>query len=148
MNVRSSFVCSLIALGSPIAFAASEGGDTWAALVAAKGQEVTPAITFAASGSIGGLLASDTVAEATAPLGRPVSPTQADRIVELKPGMRWMNVAYGESVLFKMNGKSFAWRFDAMPTRTQIDLGEIAPADFPMREFRVFIAPQPEYRGG
>jgi hypothetical protein len=148
MNAGSILLSSLIALGSPIAFAASEGGDTWSAGAAAQRQGAALSIRIASSGSIAGLLASDQVAQATSSMGTAISPAESDRIVELNPTMRSMNVAYGERVIFRMNGKSFAWRFDVMPSRTHVDLREIAPADFPMRELRVFVAPQPDYRGG
>jgi hypothetical protein len=73
-------------------------------------------------------------------MGTAMSPAESGRIVELDPTKRSMNVAYRERVIFWMNGKSFGWCFDVMPTRAHVDLSEIAPAGFPMREFRAFVA--------
>ena len=75
------------------------------------------------------------------------------RIVELSPSTRWVSVAYGEKVTFNTVGangtqRSFAWQFDVSPVRSFVDLDDVAPADFPARSVRVFVAEAPEYRGG
>jgi hypothetical protein len=73
--------------------------------------------------------------------------------VRLGPGSHSINVAYAESVEFiaQTEGgaeRSFSWRFDVSPVRSYVDLSEVAPADFPYRNLRVFVAPDARYSGG
>jgi hypothetical protein len=125
-----------------------DGGDTWSAL---EPQSIAPS-------------AQSVVLATTAPLsslqrdypgvyGTPAQPDSADRIVRLSGGSRSVNVAYGETVKFIVNGengaeRTFAWRFDVSPALTHVDLGDVAPADLPAQNLRVFVAPDSRYRGG
>ena len=91
--------------------------------------------------------------DGTSGKGTPAVPQSSDRVVKLTSSSRWVDVAYGERVTFEATDeygkqRSFAWRFDVSPVRTQVELDDLAPADFPVRGLRVFVAPQPEYRGG
>lgn len=76
----------------------------------------------------------------------------SDRVVELYPSVRWVDVAYGERVTFKVDQggveRSFTWKFDVSPVRTNVDLEDVAPADFPARGVRVFVAESLDYSGG
>jgi hypothetical protein len=118
---------ALAALCSHAAFAASEGGDTWS--------ETQPQ------------------PRSTSAYGTPARPDSADRVVRLGPDSHWINVAYGETVKFIVTGengseRSFAWRFDVSPVLRHVDLRDVAPADLPSRNLRVFVAPDSRYRGG
>ena len=69
------------------------------------------------------------------------------------PLLQRIAVAYGEKVTFNTVGangtqRSFAWQFEVSPVRSFVDLDDVAPADFPARSVRVFVAEAPEYRGG
>jgi hypothetical protein len=82
--------------------------------------------------------------------GTPATADGADRIVHLSSPMRWVSVTYGERVKFNTvdaNGaqQSFAWRFDVSPARSFVDLDDVAPAAFPVRGVRVFVAEVPQY---
>ena len=109
----------LAGLASQTVLAASEGGDTWS--------------RFA--------------------YGTPAAATPADRIVRLGPNSRRVNVAYGETVRFVAESgnpaeRSFTWRFDVIPEGNSFDLSQVAPADFPSHNVRVFVSPDPLYVGG
>jgi len=146
MNKLHAVAAALVALGTPAAFAASEGGDTWSAVAPASYSGSKPLIVVATTAGLGELRAP-----ATSGLGRPVYTDEPERIVPLGASTRWVNVAYGERVTFTAADergalRSFAWRFDVSPVRTHVDLDQVAPSDFPAHGVRVFVEPQ--YRGG
>jgi hypothetical protein len=148
MKTHHAVAVALIGLGSHAAFAASEGGDTWSSVAPKRYSGYAPVITVATIGKLGNLQADRTTGK-----GTPTQPDASDRIVQLTPSMRWVDVGYGERVTFKVADesgaqRSFAWRFDMSPARSNVDLQDVAPADFPCHGVRVFVAPQPEYHGG
>ena len=119
MKMHVLTVAVLATLASTTALAASEGGDTWS--------------RFA--------------------YGSPVTTTSVDRTVHVGPNSQRLNVAYGETVRFVAesgNGseRSFTWRFDALPEGVSVELSQLAPADFPSPNVRVFVSPDPLYAGG
>jgi hypothetical protein len=133
--------------------AASEGGDTWS--------ELQPSLSGATE-----RVASDepmvvaTTAnlstlrneQANAALGTPVEEASSDRIIKLGPHSHWVNVLYGESVQFVVQGdngqeRSFAWKFDVSPEVTKVDLSKVAPAQFVDHDVEVFVSPDPLYSG-
>jgi hypothetical protein len=61
--------------------------------------------------------------------GSPAPSAAALRTVHVEPGIRWINVRYGETVNFVVRGageeKTFAWRFDGL--KNQLALSDIAP---------------------
>lgn len=128
MKTRYAFALSLAAIAlqaAQIAHAASEGGDTWTSVAAMR----------------------------STAKGTPMAAKDTDRVIELGTSTSNVDVLYGERILFKAQDgqgseRAFAWRFDVMPSNTHVDIGEIAPTGFPVRNVRVFVAPQPEYRGG
>jgi len=88
----------------------------------------------------------------TQPYGTPARPDSAARVVRLSGSSHWVNVAYGETVNFIAGGgnepeRSFAWRFDVSPDLTHVNLGDVAPADFPRQNVRVFVGRDPRYSG-
>jgi hypothetical protein len=148
MKMQHAVAAALIGLSASVAFAASEGGDTWSSVAPTRYSGTKPAIAVATIGKLN--LAQ---AERSSGKGTPVVGDAPDRIVQLSPSMRWVSVAYGETVTFNTTDehgapRSFAWRFDVMPARSFVDLDDVAPADFPSHGIRVFVAEQPAYRGG
>jgi len=148
MKMQRAVVAALIGLGASAAFAASEGGDTWSSVAPKSYSGSAPVMTVATVGKLNTLQS-----EHSSGKGTPATADAADRIVQLSPSMRWVNVAYGERVAFNIVDaqgaqRSFVWRFDVAPARSFVDLDEVAPADFPSHGVRVFVAEQPEYRGG
>jgi hypothetical protein len=127
---------------------ASEGGDTWSELrLQATGRSIQPTVV-ATIAPLSSLRRDD-----PSPYGTPTQPDSADRIVRLSGRLRSVNVAYGETVKFIANDangaeRSFAWRFDVAPALTHVDLSDVAPADLPVQNVRVFVAPDSRYRGG
>jgi hypothetical protein len=147
MKIKLALTAALIGLGSHAAYAASEGGDTWTSVAPAPHARSTPIMVATIAGLDGLLHAGGS------PYGTPTAPEASDRVVLLGPGMRSIDVAYGERVTFMSNDghgvrRSFAWRFDVSPMNTHVDLNDVAPPEFPAGGIRVFVAAQPEYRGG
>lgn len=138
---------AFVALSSHAALAASEGGDTWSELQPrplANTQRL-PAVATTANLSV---LQRDHPNV----YGTPADASSADRTVQLGPDSHWLNVGYGESVLFVGSdgdgaSRSFAWRFNVSPAVSAVDLSEVAPADFPEHNVRVFVAEDPRYGG-
>lgn len=89
--------------------------------------------------AVAGALAA-TVAQAypTAVLGTPVPVSAASRTVVLTPETRSVDVAYGESVTFDINGQRFAWQF-ATPARS-FDLNQVASVPL-SQSVRVYVGP-------
>jgi hypothetical protein len=148
MKMHHAVVTALIGLTSHVAFAASEGGDTWSSIEPKRYSGYAPTIKVATIGKLNNLQAERTSAK-----GAPVVPDDSDRIVQLSASTRWVDVAYGERVTFMVTDdhgtqRSFAWQFDVSPVRSSVDLADVAPADFPVHGVRVFVAEAPEYRGG
>jgi hypothetical protein len=147
MKLNPALAAALVGLGIQAAHAASEGGDTWSS-VAALSHARPASVVVATTASLFGMAP---VAESA--YGSPAAPEGADRVVRLAPGMRSIDAAWGERIVFvtadpQGRPRSFAWRFDVSPMQTHIDLNEVAPSDFPAQGIRVFVAARPEYRGG
>ena len=85
--------------------------------------------------------------------GSPAASPKVERTVHLGPHSHWVNVGYGDIVRFVAQDgnapdRSFEWRFDVSPEVSYVDLSKVAPADFPDRNVRVFVSPNPLYAGG
>lgn len=85
--------------------------------------------------------------------GTPVENQRVDETVRLATDSRWVNVNYGETVRFVAQGSdgsqhSFAWRFNVASDVFSVDLGKVAPVDFPDRQVRVYVGPDPSYLRG
>jgi len=125
-----------------------DGGDTWSKLQPNASARSSQPLTVATTAPL-----STLQRDYPSVYGTPAQPESADRIVRLSPAARSINVAYGETVKFMVTGengaeRSFAWRFDVSPSMTHVDLDEVAPADLPAQNVRVFVAPDSRYRGG
>jgi len=148
MKMHLAVAAALIGLSSHAAFAASEGGDTWSRLEPRGYSGYAPVMTVATTARLSSLQR-----EAASSYGTASTPAATDRVVQLSPSMKWVDVGYGDHVTFMYvdeHGaqRSFAWKFDVSPVRTHVDLQDVAPADFPAQVLRVFVAADPAYRGG
>ncbi|HMN82018.1 MAG TPA: CzcE family metal-binding protein [Burkholderiaceae bacterium] len=70
--------------------------------------------------------------------GTPAQNAMAERVVDLD-STRTVNVVCGDIVTFRSGGQSFTWRFDVLD-HSVVNLADIAPAGFPTRTVRVFVA--------
>lgn len=88
-------------------------------------KNLLPAVVFALS--LSGCVA---VAPGALPphYGQPGSEYSYDKVVDIKPDAKWVNVTSGETVKFvnTASGKSFVWRFD-MRNFAVFDLASVAP---------------------
>ena len=129
--------------------AASEGGDTWSDLQSSlfASPAPAPALAVATTASLSTLRDAG-----NSTYGEPAQASSADRTVRLESGTQSINIDNGDSVAFiaqddKGMERSFAWRFDVSPVLDHVDLSQVAPADFPQQNLRVFVAPDPRYAG-
>lgn len=67
--------------------------------------------------------------------------TRIDRVVEVKPGTRHVNVRTGETVLFKVGDQSFVRTFEPTVNHPVFELSEIAPASVNVQGVRVYCSP-------
>ena len=80
--------------------------------------------------------------------GSPTDPSRVTRIVDVKPGLRYVNVDSGESVAFRAGEKTSAWTFAQMIKNTSVDLGLLMP-DLPgSAGVRVYIDRSDLFTGG
>jgi hypothetical protein len=80
--------------------------------------------------------------------GDPAGQSQASRIVDVKPGMRYVNVDSGETVAFRAGENIVAWTFAQMVRDTSVDLGLLMP-DLPgSAGVRVYIDRSDLFTGG
>ena len=125
-----------------------DGGDTWSQLEPKPYTGSSESLTVATIAPLSSLQR-----DKPGVYGTPAETDSVGQIVRLTGGARSVNVAYGETVKFIVNGdngseRSFAWRFDVSPVLTRINLSDVAPADLPVQDVRVFVAPDARYRGG
>ena len=125
-----------------------DGGDTWSAVEPTSAASSTPSLVVATTAPL-----STLQRDYPSIYGTPAEADSADRIVRVSGSARSINVAYGETVKFIVDGengsaRSFAWRFDVSPSLSHVDLDDVAPAGLPARDVRVFVAPDSRYRGG
>lgn len=78
-------------------------------------------------------------------LGSAASAQSVDRQIELRPGDKYVNVTRGETVLIKVGGQAFAWKFDTIGTPT-FDLQKIAPKDVNVQGVQVYVVRGPNDR--
>ncbi|KAI3593429.1 hypothetical protein D9X30_1581 (plasmid) [Cupriavidus sp. U2] len=80
--------------------------------------------------------------------GDPAGQSQASRIIDVKPGMRYVNVDSGETVAFRAGEKIVAWTFAQMVRDSSVDLGLLMP-DLPgSAGVRVYIDRSDLFTGG
>lgn len=80
--------------------------------------------------------------------GHPAGPEQVDRVIQIRKGQRFVNVTNGETVLFKVNGKSFTWRFSRSLMHRRFALKDIAPREVDVPDVDVYCIPDLYERAG
>jgi hypothetical protein len=177
MKMHLVIAAAIAALGSHAAFARYDGGDTWSELEANVVTPSAQALDVARTERYdGGDTWSEMEPKASTPstqslsvattanlsslqqhehpsmYGTPAEPNSARRTVRVGSGAQSINVAYGDTVRFVAQGQngaqqSFAWRFDGSPEGNDVDLSQVAPADFPAHDVHVFVAADSTYSG-
>ena len=84
---------------------------------------------------------AETFANGQSFYGRPAQQAGTARVLDLASA-RHLNVAYGETVTFRSEGKEFSWTFDGLDRRA-VDVAKIAPAGFSSKPFNVYVAQNP-----
>ncbi|OVZ56912.1 hypothetical protein CDO44_20085 [Pigmentiphaga sp. NML080357] len=74
-------------------------------------------------------------------LGSQVTVESAERAIALDDSTRYVNVRFGETVRFDVNGKSFAVKFDGI--RGSFDLNALAPAGVLNHPVKAYVSPSP-----
>jgi hypothetical protein len=139
MKMHLVMAAAFAGLCSHAAFARYDGGDTWSELEPKPYTRSSQSLTAATTAPLSTLRGNH-----ASVYGTPARPDSADRIVRLSRSSQSVNVAYGETVNFIVNGengaeRSFAWRFDVSPGLSHVDLSDVAPADLPAQNVRVFV---------
>lgn len=68
----------------------------------------------------------------------------AERVVDIQPGTKFLNVTRLETVRINVGGKSVIWTFDTLGTRS-FPLSKIVPG---AESIMVYVDEHPFYRGG
>ena len=76
--------------------------------------------------------------------GQPGAASSNVRVVDVSSA-KYLNVGYGDTVVFKNGAKQFVWTFNGMD-RVAVKLEKIAPPDFGAGEFTVYVPPDPLHR--
>jgi hypothetical protein len=66
------------------------------------------------------------------------------RVIDVNAA-RYLNVQYGDTVVFTNGDKRFAWTFNGLD-RVAVKLEQIAPHDFGARDFTVYVPIDPSQR--
>lgn len=78
--------------------------------------------------------------------GQPVSSNSADRVIELTPQTRFVNVTNGETVTFEQGGQRFTWHVDTFNNVAEFALAKISPNTMNINGVEVYVAPGEYYR--
>lgn len=139
-TILAALAVSLI--GIPVAWSADKAktnaGDNWAQHVQqqsqAQAQPMAPSMA---------------PANRTAALyGSPAEVSTAARTILLSPGMKYVNVASGETVAFQSGSQTTAWTFAEIVHGSSTDLGTILPGMSNAPGVRVYIDRSRLFTGG
>jgi endonuclease YncB( thermonuclease family) len=70
----------------------------------------------------------------------------AQRVVDIKPGMKYVNVVNGQTITFNVEGKPFTWTFQLFQQEGAVALSAILPKELHADGVTVYVAPDPTYR--
>jgi endonuclease YncB( thermonuclease family) len=70
----------------------------------------------------------------------------AQRVVDVKPGMKYVNVVNGQTITFNVEGKPFTWTFQLYQQEGVVALSAILPKELHADGVTVYVAPDPTYR--
>uniref|UniRef100_UPI003F49444E CzcE family metal-binding protein n=1 Tax=Cupriavidus taiwanensis TaxID=164546 RepID=UPI003F49444E len=125
MKTKSSLAVALVLSAVSISSAWStdkaktNAGDDMA-------QHVQPQTAEPVAAAVGPVTATRADSQA-AIFGGMVPASTASRTVALAPGMKYVNVASGETVTFKSGGQEATWKFAESIRGTSVDLGVMLP---------------------
>lgn len=141
-TILAALAVSLI--GIPVAWSADKAktnaGDNWAQHVQQQSQAQTQSQPMAPS------LTPATGASAL--YGSPAEVSTAARTILLSPGMKYVNVASGETVAFQSGSQTTAWTFAEIVHGSSTDLGTILPGMSNAQGVRVYIDRSRLFTGG
>jgi hypothetical protein len=120
---------------APSAFAQAPMHDTWDIYAPNGRPTVAAPVAVAAHGD-------------SAVHGHAGAAVSVDRVIDVRPDTRYVNVKSGETVLFKVGGKSFTWTFDETLDHPSFDLAQIAPEGLIGQSVRIYCAPTEYERAG
>jgi hypothetical protein len=75
----------------------------------------------------------------------PVTAVVGARHIVITPQTKWVNVTDGQTVIFKLDSRTFSWRFEIWPNKDTFSLAKIAPADVDVSGVQVYVATNPLY---
>lgn len=105
----------------------------------------TAALLAAASAPAAAFAANETFLNGQSLYGQPAAVSAGALVVDLAQSPR-MNIAYGETVVFRGDaGQQFAWTFNGLDRRA-IELAKIAPAGFASKSAVVYLGRDPANR--
>lgn len=70
----------------------------------------------------------------------------AQRVVDVKPGMKYVNVVNGQTITFNVEGRPFTWTFQLYQQEGAVALSAILPRELHADGVTVYVAPDPTYR--
>ena len=70
----------------------------------------------------------------------------AQRVVDITPGMKYVNVINGQTVSFNLGGQQFTWTFQLYQQEGAVALSAILPKELHADGVTVYVAPDPTYR--
>jgi hypothetical protein len=76
------------------------------------------------------------------------SANTADRVIEVTPDTRYLNIRDGEVVTIRLGDTSFTLQVSPPVNVTAFPLARIAPAGAPASSAWVYVAPNPTYQNG
>lgn len=80
-------------------------------------------------------------------LGDSISPTAAERTIEIFPETKWVNVVGGENIKFVVGDQSFGWAFNVASSVSSFDLQRVAPPGILDRPVIAYVETDPKYKG-
>ncbi|MEH6434730.1 CzcE family metal-binding protein [Massilia sp. DD77] len=78
--------------------------------------------------------------------GAPASAGAAERVIDVTPQTRYLNVHNGETVTIRVGGASFTWHVDTFPHIGAFPLSLIAPAGIDAGGATVYVSANPTYQ--
>jgi hypothetical protein len=67
-------------------------------------------------------------------------------VVDITPGMKYVNVINGQTVSFNLGGQQFTWTFQLYQQEGAVALSAILPKELRADDVTVYVAPDPTYR--
>ena len=78
-------------------------------------------------------------------LGDAAPPAAATKTIMINANTKYVNVTGGDTVLFKVGDKTFAWQFNGRVSK--INLSDIAPAGLLDHDVAAYVSNNPQYTG-